>query len=1080
MKLLQAAWLVVLLLLLCTSPALSQFSASIQGVVQDASQSVIPDVTVKLRNIETGVSQEAKSNESGYYRFGSLAPGNYEISASAAAFQPHVLTLTLTAGQTRDLNIALAVKAATERVEVVAEAAPLDTAETRIQVTMSKENLRDLPIQDNNILSVIAVAPGVTGGAGSGPGDNFSPEYWPGVSANGRDPSGNLFTLDGLNVTSNITNGTLNIAPNTDAVQELTIETNTFTVDQGQSSSLRVNVTSKSGTNSFHGSGLYTFTNQDLEARTEFTDHYEPFKVHRISGTLGGPIRKNKSFFFAAVEDLRSQSSSATNVETFESPEFVNWAKQNFANSLGTKILTEAPLVNVGITGVNQTAQDVFGSTCGTAVTSFIPCDLPMVDEGRFKPSPYRNGVQYTFRFDQYIRSKDRIYANYLEGGSDNENPAIRKDLTSVSSYEETGVQANWTHTFSPTLLSELSFGGYKVLGNAVKSGPFHIPDINIQGVGTGISPGWSGLYVQHNYNWREVVSWIRGSHTLKFGGSYWTGDDWADFSAAYGRPQYFFRSLLDLVQDKPYSETGVGYDPLTGQPRQYLFGAKQDNYGLFAQDQWKARPNLTLTMGLRWDDFGNPSGIKTYNYSNIVPGSGTMDQQFASAVVKSSKNPFAHRLNRNFSPRFGVAYAPGKDQKWSIRGGVGIYHDIVTIGETIDNLRANPPGFIYPTFTVSTSTKPVFSEGTQDKFPFGFQYPTIPAGQLNSAGGLVGTQPDVGGINRNLTPPSTVNWALGVERQLPGRLVVGANYTGSHTWNGLIGSDFNRFAGDLLDGTLNRLNPNFGSMWYVYSGNSINYSAMILSMRKDMGTRYSFQASYTLGRTTDLYQGGARSWGYEDLPDQHKLSSNRADSSWDVRNRFSFSGVYRIPTPFESSVLSKRAFGGWELSSVTILESGTPYTVITRNPFDPLLDGSGKVIGLLPDSGDYNADGFNYDFPNAPTAKLSSSYSRQQYINGVFSASDFPAPTVGNAGTEKRNTFRNPGVVTVNASLIKNNPLAFINEAANLQLRFEFFNVLNRVNLGGVDNNLGSGTFGRVTSTRDPRIIQLGARFVF
>ena len=324
-------------------PAFAQFSAAVQGTVLDASSAAVPDAKVKLTNIRTGITAETVSNATGFYRFSSLAPSDYEVKVEAAGFRGSTVALALTTGQTRDLNVNLEVQAAGETVSVTAEAATLDTAESRQQITMAQNVVRDIPLLNNSIFSVLGLAPGVTGLNPAS--DNFNPEYFANMSANGASPRGNTYNVDGMSVTSNITNGTANIGLNPEAVEELTIETNTFKAEQGMGSSIVVSVTSKAGTNQFHGAGNYWFTNQDMRARTSlpFIARYLPFKRHNVSGAFGGPIIKNRTFFFAAVELLR-QSDGNTSTETVESPAFLSFARANLPNSIGTKVLTDYPI----------------------------------------------------------------------------------------------------------------------------------------------------------------------------------------------------------------------------------------------------------------------------------------------------------------------------------------------------------------------------------------------------------------------------------------------------------------------------------------------------------------------------------------------------------------------------------------------------------------------------------------------------------------------------------------------------------------------------------------------------------------
>jgi hypothetical protein len=1075
--------LAILLIFLGCTASLAQFSSSVQGTVRDSSGAVLPGASVRLRDLATDIVSQSTTTVGGFYRFNSLPIGRYSVTVDAKGFRSQLVDVTVTAGESRDVDVNLEVSSTNETVKVTGEAALVDTTETRIHVSIDEEKLRDLPVLSNNLIGLMSVAPGITGG-NTDQGDNFTNEYFPTMSANGRSWAGNQFNMDGLTVTSNVTTGTLNWAPNPDSIEELTVETNTFKVDQGISSSVVVNMITKSGSNKFHGSGKYLFNNQDMWASTDFLQQYPAFKKHDISGTFGGPIVKDKTFFFASVEALRSLSSTGGQGTTFESPQFVAWAQQNFPNSIGTSVLTNYPVVGLGSISVdpnNGTALQYFGTDssnnplCGTPATYNIPCAMPVILDGTYDLSPYRNGLQYSFRGDQYVGNKDRIFGSYFNMGEDDENAAIRKNFASTNSTNSWATQASWTHTFSASLLNELGFNADHVFGWSTKAAPFSVPPISVNGVGLTIDPGWSGLYGQHNYNWRDALSWVKGSHALHIGVGVFKDDDTADFRNAQGRPQFGFNNLIDLVTDNPYSESGVAYDALTGKPKPFVFGARGNGEDFFVQDEWRVKPNLTLTMGIRWDDFGNPVGVNGYQYSNMFLGSGSLNDQFENTSIKSVNSPFAHRLNRNFSPRFGYAWSPGRSGKTSIRGGVGLYRNWVTLGETVDLLRGNPPGFLFPSFSQATPIKPIFSLGTENTvWPFGFTLPTIPIGQVNPVGGLVGVQSNVFGINRDLTAPLTINWVAGIEHELPWHLVAGANYTGSRTTGALSGTDFNRFAGDMEDQVLDRLNPNFGSMDYVSNLNEMWYKSLLLTLRRSTGRWISYQASYTLAQSQDLGQAGDRTLGmiYGDFDDQHQLA-RKADSSWDVRNHFAASGLLTLPSPFHGNRIGNTLLGGWQMGFTVAAESGTPYSVYNTNAFlDP--------ADPTPNPGDYNADGYNYDYPNMPTTNFGGSHTRRQFLSGLFTASDFPVPTVGTDGNFKRNSYRNPGFVGVNSSVIKENKLPFLGEAGTLQLRFEFFNLFNHVNLGPVDSNIADSTFGTVQSQLDPRVIQVGARIQF
>ncbi|MGH9626929.1 MAG: TonB-dependent receptor domain-containing protein, partial [Bryobacteraceae bacterium] len=541
-----------------------------------------------------------------------------------------------------------------------------------------------------------------------------------------------------------------------------------------------------------------------------------------------------------------------------------------------------------------------------------------------------------------------------------------------------------------------------------------------IQFQNTGISPGWGpATFIQNNYNWRNVLSWVKGAHTLKFGFQAFYGDDDARFNGVNGRPTFQFNNLLDLVRDDPFSQSGPAYDPLTGQPGMGGYRHLLNTFGAFIQDDWKVRPNLTLTLGIRWDDYGNPYADleKTPTFGNIILGpGGTLQEQIASASVRSVEGAYDGRLNKNFSPRLGFAWDPTGEGKWAIRGGAGLYNDWIPLGQA-NTIRGNPPGVIYPRFVRGqTEVQPIFSIGTQNTFPFGFTLPQLPAQELDERGGVVGAQVSAGGIDRNIKSPKTFIWNTGVERQLPGRWVLGAMYSGSRTWDSVIGTDMNRFAGDLLDGSLDRLNPSFGAMTYIFNRNEIDYHAAIFTARSTLSARSQIQASYTLSQTKDLGQGGSRvnRDGGFNFPEPTNFENYRSFADWDARHRFSLAGYYQFPDP--GNAVLKHIFGGWQISSVTILQSGLPFQVVNRGPWNPIEDAEGRVTGFRPGSGDYNADGFNYDYPNAPSQDFTGSHDRQEYIRGLFTAADFPTPEPGTPGNLQRHIYRGPGLINVDA----------------------------------------------------------------
>ena len=341
------------------------------------------------------------------------------MKTSAKGFADSQQSFTLETNQTLNLPVKVAVGTSSETIQVTTQAPLLDTSDTRLQETLSTQTLSSLPLAGRNMISLVTLAPGVTGlgvtsngSPGSGR-DNYSTETQVDASANGQGAVGNMYVVDGLDVTSSIRPGVLNMTPNPDSIQETTIQSNTYNVDYGRASSIQMTMTTKSGTNQYHGNASDYFTYQGLLARTEFTSKYAPFHANNISATIGGPIvpRHNIGFFFFGIEPLRSSAAVSTNV-SFEDPQFTAFAQSAFPNTLGTSLLTKYPVSRISNQAVQATAATLYAGTCGTAATSFLPCSTAMVDTANYTNTSYRNGLQYNFRLDKAFAA-DRLYGSF-------------------------------------------------------------------------------------------------------------------------------------------------------------------------------------------------------------------------------------------------------------------------------------------------------------------------------------------------------------------------------------------------------------------------------------------------------------------------------------------------------------------------------------------------------------------------------------------------------------------------------------------------------------------------------------------
>ena len=1099
----------------------AQFSSNLQGVVADPTGAVVAGAHITLRNVQTGVTQTTTSGGGGDFHFVRVAPGSYEVTADAQGFAAHRVAIQLGTDQTQNLNITLNVSSQIQTIQVTDQAPVIDTAETRNQLAMQTAELSSLPLPGRNQLGLVTLAPGVTGLGVSGSGgngqsnDNFAAETQVTASANGRSSVGNMFVVDGLDITSNITPGVLNLVPNPDTIQEATVQVNTFDVEYGRSSSLVEVMTTRSGGDKYHFLASDYYTANWLTARTEFqpaeTFHMLPFHSDNISTYLSGPIPFLKNtYFFTGWEPLLASTQASSQI-TVEDPQFTTWAQANWPNSTGVKLLAQYPSVNVSRTGVNATGASLFKSACGTAAAANIPCSLPVADNGVFNATNYRNALQYNIRLDKYF-SKDRFYANYYRTSLYTGGPAVRLDHGAPQQYLVRSIQGNESHTFNDHLLNEAAFGFLRMDGLIDPSGPFHIPIISVSSAWStqlGVSKAHEN-YVQHHFVWKDDLSWVRGPHEFKFGYEGFHGDNLTYFGQWYSQPNFSFQNVAAFLQDQVYQETGVAYNLLTGQPAGLAGGSYQftgNMFGFFAQDSWKVGKKLTLTYGLRWDNYGNPSPENGSVESDFFYGTGSsIPERIANGYVKQVNHAFNQAITA-WSPRIGAAWDITGKSQWLVRGGVGLYHDWITLGN-VQNEFGNPPAPATVTFqSNSGGMQPIYSVGTSDTYPFGFTYPSFAGYSLNGQGGITGQQINIAGNDPNLSASNTMNYTVTLERALGINYSIAAGYSGSHsndlftdfaghTTNAYYGVDINNYPGSLVqhNGKLVRMNTSFGSIRYTVNGPTSTYNAFIAEFKGRFLRNGFIDASYT------------RSSSWDDAGTYPTVQSNTgnysqywAPSNWDVPSRLSFQASYELPHLHNGPNYLHTIFNGWQPSAITILQSGQPFTVLNTAAYNP-------VNASFPLGGDYNSDGSNSDLPNIPSYRYKIPTDRNHQLgrqgnlspipattNGTSSAgytgvfnylTDFSAPAnfygasgVPTEGNELINRYRSPGYANTDFAMLKNTRIA---EKYNLQLRLEVFNLFNRASLGAINGSTTSSTFGRATSQFNARFLQLGAKFEF
>jgi len=1135
---------VALLPLLAGAACYAQFNASVQGTVQDPKSAVVAGASILLVKADTGVTQKTTSNADGVYHFDSLAPGNYTVSASAPGFSTAQVSFELTTDQVRDVPLTLSVGQVSSTVNVTTQAPLLDTSDSRFEETLGTAALEDLPMPGRNPTSEIYITPGVTG-IGSSGALNFNPENYVEVSANGQGQNGNQFVVDGMDVTSTIRPGVINLTPNVDVIQEETVQTNTYTVDYGRAGSIQTVMTTKSGSNQFHGLASDYYTYQGLTARGEFgvpqPTPLNPYHSDNMSFAVGGPVIPHKEFFFfVGYEPYLSMSSNGTSLVGFEDPTFVTFAQGAEPNSPEVQLMTKYPVAHVVNVKVSSTAGDLWsntlsGSTAQQAcangsgnVTAYdgvsIPCSTPVFDSGNFNSSSYENAKQYNIRIDKYWHN-DRAYGQFFRDTIDEGGPSLRPSFDETDDYYTFSLQGNETHTFSPSTLNEAMFGYNRIEGIAPKTGLFDVPIVGVNQLGQGWGDGFAeGDYIQHSYHWRDVLTHVVGAHSVKAGFEAWRSDDIALFAGAYDQPNLYYNNMIDFIANNPYDETGVSYNPVTGAYDPANYGYKETTFGAFAEDTWKASRKVTVNYGIRYDNFGNPyvalAGTVLANF-HLGTGS-TFAQQVANGAMTQQAHVFNNDINWVFSPRAGVAWDPAGNGKWVIRGGIGLFHNEYTLGNAENGLKGNPPGYVEPTFYNNGSTAaPIFSYGTSNTVPFGFTVPAFVGAPLDSHGGIAGSQISVGGTAVNMSPQPTVTWSAGLERQLKGNLVASFGYSGTHSWNLVLGGenpgntsygvDVNIFPGDLIQhptfdssgdwtgtGAQTRLNTSFGSITYAFNGARANYYAFIAAIKGRVGKRGFLTASYTRSSAMD-------DWG--NYPEGYVASGGTSfdvnqwysPSALNAPNRFSLGWSYDIPGLSGTNGFVRRLTNGFNLAGTTILQSGNPFFVANYNPL-ALVDTTGVTVtqsnyqselnagnfAFAPSSGNYSADGDNFNMPDVTSYHQNTSRKAYEYTGtvdtGTVTHQQFAQPAfkaTGTEGDEKPDQFSNPGYADTDFTIKKTTA---ITERVSFQLRLDIFNLFNRVNLNGVDSNYGdaSAYFGTTTSNMPPRDLQVGARFDF
>jgi outer membrane receptor protein involved in Fe transport len=1090
----------LLLLFLPSSVFAQGASANLTGTVKDTSGGVLPGVTISARNVATNETRTVVTENDGLYRLASLPRGTYEVKAELQGFKTlSQANVQLTVGDTVRLDFTMNLGTVAEVIEVQAHASLINTEEGRLSYLVDEKRVAELPLNGRNAFQLMELQPG----ASSNPGNAVLGGTAGGNTAfvNGQSNRANNFLLDGTDNNDQFTAGRSAVNPNVDLIQEFRVSTNNFSAEFGRNSASAVNVVTKSGTNQPHGTAYEFVRNDALDSKSIFATKKDPLRFNQFGATDGGALVKDRLFYFVAYEGLRL-TRGTTLLRTVETPQFRALVAQRFPNSIANLLFTNfpspTPTSNIRSTGqpvggplLQSLANDPtvannpnyvsIGNGLYRNVLETTPDGIPDIGTAAIGVAEQTHDNQFSVRLDHNLSKSQRLFGRFTYDRN------VADDLQSIprpgfnQPTDQLGANLTLGHTWviSNQTVNEGRFGfsrRNRLLG-VTNPG---VPNISFDDgvVAFGDNPTNPADFIQNTFHWNDTVTMNRGDHAVKLGGEWRYIQDNSDFTVK--RPGIAFNNIFDFAKDQPSRVTIEGINPGTGQIVPNVRNFRFNEFGVFLQDDWKIRANLTVNLGLRYERFGRPTEVNGL-LTNLIPGPGTtIFQQVQNGTVGHVDSVMPND-NHDFGPRLGFSWQPKGNNELAIRGGYGILYERL-FNNSITNIRFNPPYYSFavanPVQVRSQAGIPIAYGPTNPNGTGRNEAPTLTGDDTNIGvtpglglvGNIIGWNPAFGTSQQSLRVPDPFgsdtyfhNWFTGVQIQLRDDLALETNYIGNVGRN--IGHlvDYNTVEGDLVSGSLHRLNPSFGGINFRAMDGRSRYNGIQVQLNKRYSHGFTGQIAYTYGRAydngSDVQVGGTQM-------DAYHPELEWAPSDFDVRHRIVANWLLEIPVFKGSTGLTHTLLGGWQINGITQFQTGYPFTVNTTAPY-PV--------------GDYNADGDNNDRPNMPSFGLNPpDTSQSAYINGLFKASDFPKPTspLGWAlGNLPRNAYRGPNYTTTDLSLFKTFQ---VKGSARLQFRAEAFNVLNSVNLQRPIGNLASPTFGRSTSSFPGREVQFALKLIF
>lgn len=1108
--------LAALLSLLSYVVAAQDATGRMVGTVTDQSGAVIPGARVVVTNAETHLSRATVTNNAGYYQVLALPIGNYAVSADRRGFNAVTTTASkLEINQSLKVDIKLQVGTKTETVTVESTATTVETINPTMGSTVSDRSVQDLPLNGRNVLDLALLQPGVLPADNPNNTSTFSANTAFSISG-GRNDS-NTFILDGGLNNDLLDNGVV-YNPNPDAVQEFKVLTSNFTAEYGRNGGGIVTVVTKSGTNAFHGSA-FDFNRNDAYNASDFFSNLNGLprpvlKRNQFGGTVGGPILKNKLFFFASYEgqrETRLDPGGQVSVLTPQEAQGDFSASQNQATV--ASFLQANPFFQPNAA---LAAQGIIDPTKFDPVAkAYLQAGLiPISGSGiaSFQNPGQNNFDEMTAKFDWDLGEKNhftttlgRFHNPQLIAG-----PGGIPDFNATTENHRQFLNFAYTRIFSPSVLNEFHFSAQR--NDTLQSKPANNLPIP-SALGINISPdiptgparmdfpnllvgfsiqGPSNL-TDNTFNYSDTVSWTRGKHTMKFGASFaafqdnqifdFIGNGLFDFGNSNGAGDPFANFLVGLPLD--FSQFPAAPSNIRGKST-FVFG----------QDEWHMASNLVLTLGLRYE-YSTPKLDTQGRTFDVIPG--RQSTVFPGAPVglvfpgdKGTPTGANFPDRNDFAPRFGFAWQPFRDAKTSVRGGFGVFYDVL---KAEDNFQfngqapfASAASFGFPNGTGGPFTflsDPFGSTGNPNPFP---SKPVDHSVNFFNTFGTFGGG-SVFFVDPHLRTPYTYQYNLSIQHELARKTTLEAAYVGSASRKLTALKDVNPFD----PATLNSANPqrilnetpgnaladnvnfttagSFGFLNEFTNSANASYNALQLSLRKqNSNIRYIGSTYFTVGYTY--------AHSIDDASGFRQLNSNtsailphffRASSDFDIRHFLVVSGGWELPFDRGPKVLVK----GWSLFPIFFWRTGYPLSAIaglsTLNSA-PGPSGAG-------DAGLANADLTGPIHYTDPHKVQSLGGASGPFFLDPSSFSDTPTPPYG---TAPRNVLRAPGRTNLDLALSKTTPL--YKDRATLELRMDAFNIFNHTQFSNFDTNaadLGS-TFGQATQAYAPRILQLAAHIRF